>query len=72
MTAFSWLSHDREGFCALPGAEPSALMKRLLASHPPEVTSASAGSFFPRQGAFIADRIIVGRYPRDSGGNGPR
>jgi hypothetical protein len=50
----------------------SAIMKCLSKSHarrshpPPQ-------AHFPRvPGAFLADRIIVGRYLRDSGGNDPR
>jgi len=47
LAAFSWLSHDREGFCPdktlrdheVPAQEPC-----------PEVTSASAGSFSPPSG----------------------
>ena len=54
------------------GTNSFAIMKCLLKSyvwksHPPPQTH------FPRiPGAFIADRIIVGRYPWYRVGNGPR
>jgi len=56
----------------IPGIRSFAIMKRLLKSyswksHPPPQ------AHFPRvAGAFIADRIIVGLYPRYCVGNGPR
>jgi len=52
--------------------KPFVIMKCLLKSHarkshPPPL------AHFPRiPGVFIADRIIVGRYPRYRVGNGPR
>ena len=54
------------------GTNSFAIMKRLLKSHvwkphpPPQ-------AHFPRvPGASLADRIIVGRYPRYGVGKGPR
>ena len=60
-----------KGFQSAQTVNPS-IMKCLLKSHvrkshpPPQ-------AHFPRvPGAFLADRIIVGRYPRYRVGNGPR
>jgi len=72
MAAFSWLSHDREDFCTLWRDKTFVIMKRFFRghsweSHPPPQ------AHFPRvRGTFIADRIIVGRYPCYSVGKGPR
>jgi hypothetical protein len=60
---FSWLFHDREDFTTEFDIKPFVIMKFLLnghvrRSHPPPQ------AHFPHvPGAFIADRIIVGRYP---------
>jgi len=66
---FSMIAKD---LIPIPGIRSFAIMKYLLKSHdwkshpPPQ-------AHFPRvPGAFIADRIIVGRYPRYCVGKGPR
>ena len=69
---FHGLSMIAKDFLPEMGTKPFVIMKCLLKSHvwkshpPPQ-------AHFPRiPGAFIADRIIVGRYPRYRVGNGPR
>ena len=64
MIAMAFLPYSR--------TKPFVIMKCLLKSHawksrpPPR-------AHFPRvPGTFIADRIIVGRYPRYRVGKGPR
>src|SRR5689334_8096718 len=64
LAAFSWLFHDREGFCPHSG-DKILRDHEVPAQEPgPEVTPASAGSFAP---AFRApsrlSAFIVGRYP---------
>jgi len=72
MAAFSWLFHDREDFYYLIGEKPFVIMKFLLKGHARK-THPPPQAHFPRvPGAFIADRITVGRYPCYSVGNGPR
>ena len=67
-------SHDREGFCTAgsEGTKPFAIMKCLLKSHVRKSHPPPQAHFPHVPGAFIADRIIVGRYPRYRVGNGPR
>ena len=72
LAAFSSLFHDHEGSYPRNG-DKSFRDHEVLAQEPClEVTSASAGSFSRVPGAFIADRIIVGLYPRCRVGKGPR
>ena len=57
------------------GTKPFAIMKRLLKSHARKSHPPPQAHFTRIPGAFIADRIIVGRYPRYHRyrvGNGPR
>ena len=59
-------------FVPYRGAELFAIMKCLLMSHIRK-THPPPQAHFPRvPGAFLADRVIVGRYPRYRVGNGPR
>ena len=54
------------------GTKPFVIMKYLLKSHTRK-THPPPQAHFPRvPGAFIADRITVGRYPRYRVGKGPR
>jgi hypothetical protein len=66
LAAFLWLFRDREGFSAFVIME-CLLKSHAWKSHPPPQ------AHFPRiPGAFLADRIIVGRYPWYRMGKGPR
>jgi len=56
--------HDREGFTVWADCKPFVIMECLLKSHVRK-SHPSPQAHFPRvRGAFIADRIIVGLYPR--------
>ena len=54
------------------GTNSFAIMKRLLKSHARKSHRPPQAHFSRVPGAFLADRIIVGRYPRYRMGKGPR